>query len=308
MAVGRFTFIVEEKNDGQTVKTFLRHTCGLSARSMTVLKKSGMGITRIGELLKAHYILSMGDQVDITLPNEHCDIEPVEGMPPILYEDDRLLAVDKPASMPVHPVKDHQLDTLANRIAAYQQSRGESYVFRALNRLDKDTSGIVLIAKDRISYSLIKPTVKKVYFAVCEGIIDEAGTVDKPITLAPDSKMRRCVSADGDMAVTHYTPVEYGKTHTLCRIVLETGRTHQIRCHMSSIGHPLAGDDMYGGSLELISRQALHCAEVAFIHPDSGKLITLKTELPTEFLQIIKEGFSIIENAKAPLCKGSCQR
>ena len=169
MAVGRFTFIVEAKVDGQNVKTFLRRTCGLTARSMTVLKKSGMGITRGGDLLKAHDVLYAGDRIEIRLPEEQIEIEPVDGMPPILFEDDRLLAVDKPAFMPVHPVKDHQLDTLANRVSAYQLSRGESYVFRALNRLDKDTSGIVLIAKDRISYSLIKPTVEKVYFAVCEG-------------------------------------------------------------------------------------------------------------------------------------------
>lgn len=287
MAVGRFTFIVEHENDGQNVKTFLRRTCGLTARSMTVLKKSGMGITRSGELLKAHDILYVGDRVDISLPEEQSDIEPVDGMPPILFEDDRLLAVDKPAFMPVHPVKDHQLDTLANRVSAYQQSRGESYIFRALNRLDKDTSGIVLIAKDRISYSLIKPTVEKVYFAVCEGIIEEAGTINEPIALAPDSKIKRCVSAGGDTAVTHYTPIKHGKTHTLCRVVIETGRTHQIRCHMSHIGHPLAGDDLYGGSLELINRQALHCKDVSFIHPDTKEKITLQTELPEEYERII---------------------
>ncbi len=287
MAVGRFTFIVEHENDGQNVKTFLRRNCGLTARSMTVLKKSGMGITRGGDLLKAHDVLYAGDRIEIRLPEEQSEIEPVDGMPPILFEDDRLLAVDKPASMPVHPVKDHQLDTLANRVSAYQQSRGESYVFRALNRLDKDTSGIVLIAKDRISYSLIKPTVEKVYFAVCEGIIEEAGTINEPISLAHDSKIKRCVSADGDSAVTHYTPIKHGKTHTLCRVVIETGRTHQIRCHMSHIGHPLAGDDLYGGSLELINRQALHCKDVSFIHPDTKERIILHTELPEEYERII---------------------
>ena len=287
MAVGRFTFIVEHENDGQNVKTFLRRNCGLTARSMTVLKKSGMGITRGGDLLKAHDILYAGDRIEIRLPEDLSEIEPVDGMPPILFEDDRLLAVDKPASMPVHPVKDHQLDTLANRVSAYQQSRGESYIFRALNRLDKDTSGIVLIAKDRISYSLIKPTVEKVYFAVCEGIIEEAGTINETIALAPDSKIKRCVSADGDSAVTHYTPIKHGKTHTLCRVVIETGRTHQIRCHMSHIGHPLAGDDLYGGSLELINRQALHCKDVSFIHPDTKERIILHTELPEEYERII---------------------
>ena len=262
----------------------------MSVRSMIVLKNSGMGISRNGVVLRAHDTVIEGDRIDVCLPQERCDIEPVEGMPEILYEDDRLLAVNKPANMPVHPTKVHQLDTLANRVSAYQQSRGEGYVFRALNRLDKDTSGIVLIAKDRISYSLIKPTVSKVYYAVCEGLIAKFGTVEAPIKLAPESKIVRCVSPDGDIAITHYEPIEQGNKNTLCRLTLETGRTHQIRCHMSSIGHPLAGDDLYGGSLDHIKRQVLHCAEVAFVHPDSKELIILKTELPAEFLQIIKEG------------------
>ena len=290
MAIGRYTFIVADENDGQNLRTFLRRECGLSARSMTVLKNSGMGISRSGTELRARDIVYKDDRIDICLPNENCEIVPVDGMPDILFEDDRLLAVNKPADMPVHPTKAHQLDTLANRVAAYQLSRGENYVFRALNRLDKDTSGIVLIVKDRISYSLIKPTVSKVYYAVCEGLIIEPGTIDEPIVLAPNSKIVRCASPDGDIAITHYEPIEHGNDQTLCRLTLETGRTHQIRCHMSSIGHPLAGDDLYGGSLKYIKRQALHCAEVDFIHPDSGEPITLKTEIPAEFLQIIKEG------------------
>ena len=290
MAIGRFTFVAAADNDGQSLRTFLRRECGLSARSMTVLKNSGMGISKNGAELRANDTVREGDSIDIFLPNESCNIEPVGGMPEIIFEDDRLLAVNKPADMPVHPTKVHQLDTLANRVAAYQYSRGEGYVFRALNRLDKDTSGIVLIAKDRISYSLIKPTVSKVYYAVCEGAITQTGTIEEPIALSPDSKIVRCISPDGDSAITHYEPVEYGNGHTLCRLTLETGRTHQIRCHMSSIGHPLAGDDLYGGSLRFIKRQALHCAEVAFIHPESKDLTVLKTELPAVFLQIIKEG------------------
>ena len=289
MAVGMFTFTVEAGNDGQNVKTFLRRNCGLTARSMTVLKKSGMGITRCGDLLKAHDVLYAGDRIEIRLPEEQSEIEPVDGMPPILFEDDRLLAVDKPAFMPVHPVKDHQLDTLANRVSAYQQSRGESYTFRALNRLDKDTSGCVIIAKDRIAYTLTQPTVKKRYFAVCEGIIGESGIIDSPIALEDNSKIKRCVRADGARAVTHYKPIQNGNGHTLCELWLETGRTHQIRCHMSSIGHPLAGDDMYGGSLSFIERQALHCESVSFIHPVTKEAIELHTDIPEDFLKILKE-------------------
>ena len=287
MAVGRFTFRVDAGHDGQSVKTFLRRACGLSARSMTVLKFAGMGITREQSELRAHDILHENDVVEISLPPESCDIEPVAGELAVLFEDDRLLIVDKPSDMPVHPTKRHQLDTLANVVAYYQRDRGESWVFRVLNRLDKDTSGIVLIAKDRITYSLVQPTVRKVYFAVCEGELTEPGVVDAPIGLASDSRMRRCVREDGDHAVTHYAPVLSGNGHTLCRVTIETGRTHQIRCHMSSLGHPLAGDDLYGGSLRYSGRQALHCAEVSFIHPDTHETILLKSEVPAELTDIL---------------------
>ncbi len=287
MALGRFSFPVTAANDGQTVKTFLRRECGLSARSMTVLKYTGAGITRSGDLLRAHDLLREGDIVEIALPGEVSDVEPVQGELNILFEDDRLLIVDKPAGMPVHPTKIHQLDTLANLVAFYQRSREEAYTFRALNRLDKDTSGIVLIAKDRITYMLVQPTVRKVYCAVCEGMITEAGTVDLPIALAEDSKIKRCVSQNGTRAITHYEPVAWGDDHTMLRLRLETGRTHQIRCHMSSLGHPLAGDDLYGGSLRYIRRQALHCAEVLFVHPDTHEEIKLCGEIPAELTAFI---------------------
>ena len=287
MAVGVYTFRVGIEHDGKTAKTFLRQEIGLSARSMTVLKKSGTGITRNGEMLRAHDILHTDDLVIVDLPKEVNLIEPVAGKLDILFEDDRLLIVNKSAGMPVHPTKIHQLDTLANVIAAYQRQKGETYVFRALNRLDKDTSGIVLISKDRVTYSLVQPTVNKVYYAVCEGIISTSGTIDMPIALENDSTIRRCVREDGDHAVTHYKPIRCGNGHTLCRVTIETGRTHQIRCHMSRLGHPLAGDDLYGGSLRFITRQALHCSEVSFCHPDTHELIQIHSDIPTEFAELL---------------------
>ena len=287
MAIGVYHFTVAAENDGQSVKTYLRRACGLSARSMTVLKYAGMGITRDGAEVRAHDIVRGGDALILKLPVEENEISPVRGELNVLFEDDRLLIVDKPAAMPVHPTKVHQLDTLANIVAAYQQERSEQYVFRTLNRLDKDTSGIVIIAKDRITYSLIRSSIRKTYYAVCEGLITEPGTVDAPIALAPDSKIRRQVSADGAAAITHYEPVKRGNGHTLCRVTLETGRTHQIRCHMSFLGHPLAGDDLYGGSRRYIDRQALHCAEALLAHPEPQEILTIKSDLPVAFLQIL---------------------
>ena len=289
MALGYYEFTVGAADDGITVKSFLRRKCGLSARSLTVIKYDGGSIVCGVKELHANDVLHGGDLVQVTLPHETNDITPVQGVLDILYEDRRLMIVNKPAAMPVHPTKVHQLDTLANIVNFYQRERGESYTFRALNRLDKDTSGCVILAKDRVAYSLVQPTVAKEYIAVCEGNIKESGTIDAPILLAPDSKIKRCVSPDGASAFTHYEPIARGNGHTMCRVRLDTGRTHQIRCHMSHIGHPLAGDDLYGGSLQYIQRQALHCRSVTFLHPDTGERIAIKTEIPSEILNTIHE-------------------
>ena len=276
-----------------TARNYLRHICGLTARSMTVLKYAEGGITRSGSLLRSCDTVHAGDVIELHLPGDVNDIAPVEGTLDILFEDDYLLVVNKPPAMPVHPTKVHQTDTLANIVSFYQAQKGERYAFRALNRLDKDTSGCVVIAKDRLTYALTQPTVEKRYIAVCEGILDRPGVIDAPIDLAPDSKIRRCVSLSGKPAVTEYTPLKCERGHTLVSLTLRTGRTHQIRCHMSSIGHPLAGDDLYGGSLSLIKRQALHCARIAFLHPFTHERIALQIEIPREFLAVM-EGYTVI--------------
>ena len=270
-----FEFSVTPDNNGSTVKTFLRKSCGITARSMTVLKYGDGGIFCGDTELKAHDIVRSGDVITLRLPAETNEILPIEGGLTILFEDDFLMIVNKPAGMPVHPTKVHQTDTLANIVSYYQQKRGESYVFRALNRLDKDTSGCVLIAKDRLTCSQIRDRVQKTYTAVCEGIISNKGTIDRPIGLAENSKIKRTIRPDGLHAVTHYHPLRTGNGHTMLELWLETGRTHQIRCHMSSIGHPLAGDDLYGGSRD---------------HPVTKGRITVTAEIPQEFLQIIIEG------------------
>ncbi|MBQ9461239.1 MAG: RluA family pseudouridine synthase [Clostridia bacterium] len=260
-------FKVPPELDGVSVKTFLRRHCSVSARLLAKLKRVENGMTVNGNTVRSIDTLNAGDELCLIFPEDAPQTEPVEMPLNIIYEDDAIIVLDKPPFMPVHPVRDHQRDTLANGVMFYFQSKGESITFRPVNRLDRDTSGLVLAAKSSYAHNFLKGNTKKKYTALCEGEITESGTVDAPIALRPGSIMERCVSEEGARAVTHYTPIMTVCGHTLLKLELETGRTHQIRVHMASIGHPLAGDDMYGGSRRIFARQCLHCSELALIHP-----------------------------------------
>lgn len=283
-------FSVEEKHDNMQAKRYLKQVHGLSTRLITRLKNTPDGILMDGKLLRAVDFVKAGAVITVNLPEEQSEyIEPVEGKLEILYEDSFILAVNKPPFMPVHPVKQHQTDTLANIVVYYAQKRGESYVFRAHNRLDRDTSGIVLIAKDKFTINKLKNGVKKTYTALVHGKIGHGGTIAKPIGLLDDSKMVRHVLSEGTPAITHYAPIAFNEQATLLKLQLETGKTHQIRCHMSSMGHPLAGDDLYGGKRDFINRQALHCGTVEFTHPVTSEIITVTAPLPNDIENAVKQ-------------------
>lgn len=280
-------FVVNQENNGRQVKDFLRKECGVSASMLTQLKLVPNGITNNGVHVRTVDRVSKGDTVVITLPCDKNEIIPVNLPIHILYEDEHLIVFDKKPLMPVHPVRGHIDDTLANAAAFYAQSKGESWTFRAVNRLDRDTSGALLVAKNGYSAALLPKTVRKKYVAVCEGLIDKPGTVSLPIRLKEGHTIQREAGQGGISAVTHYKPVKQSNCHTLVEFELETGRTHQIRVHMSSIGFPLAGDDMYGGSRDFISRQALHCARLDFIHPVNQKFISIDCPIPNDIMNIL---------------------
>ena len=283
-------FSVEEKHDNMQAKRYLKQVHGLSTRLITRLKNTPDGILMDGKLLRAVDFVKAGAVITVNLPDEQSEyIEPIAGKLDILYEDSFILAVNKPPFMPVHPVKQHQTDTLANVVVYYARQRGESYVFRAHNRLDRDTSGIVLIAKDKFTINKLKNGVKKTYTALVHGKIDHGGTIAKPIGLLDDSKMVRHVLSEGTPAITHYAPIAFNEQATLLKLQLETGKTHQIRCHMSSMGHPLVGDDLYGGKREFINRQALHCGTVEFTHPVTSEIITVTAPLPNDIENAVKQ-------------------
>ena len=186
--------------------------------------------------------------------------------------------------MPVHESRNHRGDTLSNAVADICGG-----AFRAIYRLDRDTSGIVLIAKNEFAAAKLAGRVRKDYYAVVCGKIEGSGVIDAPIKRERESIIKRCVAPDGESAVTHYTAIKHSEKYTLVKLKLETGRTHQIRVHFAHIGYPLAGDTLYGGSTEEISRQALHCRDIYFTHPVSEKKIHIFCEMPQDMKKLIGE-------------------
>ena len=271
------SFTVDQSYDGATVKTFLRKKCGVSARTLAKLKRTPEGITVDGKTVRSIDILHSGDVVCIDLPEDRMHIEPVDIPVEIVYEYSNVVVFNKPPGMPVHPVHEYRLNTLANAAAFHCIRTGENYTFRPVNRLDKDTSGLVLTAKNAYAAAVLPGNTKKRYMALCEGRIEGSAVIDAPLRICEGHGIQRETGEGGVRAVTHLEAVKnYGDEYTLLDIWLETGRTHQIRAHLASISHPLAGDDMYGGSRKSFPRQCLHCSEMEFISPGDNKVIRLK--------------------------------
>jgi len=213
----------------------------------------------------------------------------------ILYEDEFTLVVNKPAGLEIYPSSKGQTGTLANHVAAYYESMGQACRVRHIHRLDKETTGPVLYAKNELAHYIYdrdmrEKNIERIYLAVVEGILDKSkGRIDQPIGKDRHHSTRRRVSPTGERAVTHYEVVETFDAHTLVRLRLETGRTHQIRVHMSAIGHPLAGDGMYGGKRTWINRQALHGEQLIFNHAWTGKRITVNAPLPDDMRELLEQ-------------------
>ena len=282
------SFFVPNEYDGIGLKSFLRSYCGISSRLMIRLKREPMGITRNGLHAIVTETLKAGDAVHVRMPEDHKLHEPLSLPLAVVYEDSDLLIVNKPANMPMYPTPGHDRDSLANVAAAYFSSKGERLAFRPVYRLDKDTTGLVLLAKNPYCAARLAAKIEKEYIAVCEGAICGKGMISAPIGLKAGHKIQREVTVGGDRAVTLWKELEGGKGHTLLALQLKTGRTHQIRVHMAHIGHPLAGDDMYGGSLQLIQRQALHCMSIHFIHPVTKSELNLFCGLPEDMQALLR--------------------
>ena len=242
------------------------------------------------------HALNISDTVEIYLDFEESSetIVPVKMNLNILYEDDAYIVIDKQAGHPVHPSHSHFDNSISNGLKYYFNEKNINKKIRPVNRLDMDTSGIVIFAKNEyVQESLIKQmktkVFKKEYLAVLDGHLEnKKGTINKPISRKEGSIIERQVSDDGAESITHFEVVESFKTASLVSFILETGRTHQIRVHSSSIGHPIIGDSLYGNTSDLISRQALHACKVEFIHPITRKKVSYSSNLPKDIQNLIE--------------------
>lgn len=322
------SYTVPPSEDGWLLKTILQKRLHVSRKLQSRLKLTEQGITVNGQRVYISVPVRDGDVVEIRMEKEISDDILPEPIPfRILYEDEHLLIVNKEAGIIVHPTHGHYTGTLANGVVHYWRDKGEAFRFRAVHRLDQETSGVIAIAKNpyvhqHISEQMIANEVDKRYLALVHGVPSpEEGEVDGPIDRDPEEPHRRIVTPDGYPSLTRYKVVEaYGSSSSLVQLKLETGRTHQIRVHMTSIGCPLIGDKLYRhpvyrmlppeeeGALETvlpqgltssertvvlldhsISRQALHAWELSFQHPVTRERMTFQAPLPPDMTRLIAE-------------------
>ncbi len=258
-----------QTQDGVLLRSFLRR-CAVSTELARGVKFRGSGFFADGQPVQANRRVYPGQVVSFELPPEQEGVAPQPEIPvQVVYQDAFAVVLEKPPHLAVHPTLNYPYDTLANGYGAWAAQQGHSPVFRPVNRIDKDTSGLVLAAKNTYAAPLLAQNVEKLYYAVVEGELPLGkGVIDAPIGRQADSIIGRCVTPEGKPSRTEYTIVKVKNGLSLAACVPVTGRTHQIRVHFASIGHPLAGDDLYGGSRQRIGRQALHCARQVFRVPD----------------------------------------
>lgn len=259
---------IEEGHHGLSVQDYLRQEHGYSRRMMSALKQKAGGITCNGDAVKVIEALRAGDILRADL-SEHSEIVPNPALSvPVVYEDPDVIVFDKPYGMPVHPSVRHYEDTLGNYYMAHLHQNGEQQGYHPINRLDRDTTGLCLVAKHAYAAHRLSGKVQKTYTAVvCGSMPEDTGEISAPIAREADSIIKRVVSPDGQPSITRYQVLKRGNGYTTVQIRLLTGRTHQIRVHFSHIGYPLAGDSLYGGDIRILNTHALTCTELIFIHP-----------------------------------------
>ncbi len=289
------TYTITESHSPKTIEHYLRSK-GYSSQCIKELKKMPQSILINGEPRYMKHILQADETLTVHIQEETSSqkIPPVELPLNIVYEDEDLLVVNKPANMPIHPSLNNYCNSLANALAWYFARQGKSFIFRCINRLDRDTSGLTIIAKHMLSAGILSSmaaerTIHREYLALVRGAVTPAqGTIDAPIGRRGDSIIERMVDYEkGERAVTHYQLTEFKNGHSLLSIHLETGRTHQIRVHMKHIGFPLIGDHLYNPDMEHLKRQALHSHRLQFTHPITGEFMEFVAPLPKDMRNVL---------------------
>ncbi|PLS15508.1 RNA pseudouridine synthase [Bacillus sp. M6-12] len=282
------------KDEGKLLRGFLQEN-SISRSALTDIKFKGGRIEVNEAEVTVRYPVHAGDRIKLTFPPEQTS----EGLLPqsipltIKYEDDYVIAAVKPPFMNTIPSREHPYGSLANALAGYYLEKGISATVHIVTRLDRDTSGLLLIAKHRHVHHLLseqqkKGKVQRRYEAIVHGIVEaDSGVIEAPIGRKQTSIIEREVREDGQFASTEFFVISRLESRTHIRLQLRTGRTHQIRVHMAYAGHPLCGDDLYGGSNEQIIRQALHCSQLSFTHPITGEVITLTEPIPQDMCNLL---------------------
>ncbi len=279
---------VTTEDEGLELREIMREHFDFSARLRNRIKREKLvmvdGISTPGWKKPP-----VGAEIRITLPDETSGFEPQNIPLDIVYEDDDLMIINKQPGLIVHPTKGHPTGTVANALMYYMEQTGKPFKIRFVNRLDMDTSGLLVVAKNSYTQNdytkqMKENTVEKRYVAVVKGIVEsDEGTIDLPIGRPDPDHVRRGVMEDGAPSVTHYKVLDRYNGYSLVELLLETGRTHQIRVHMSHIGHPVLGDWLYEGlNPLLIDRQALHAAKLTFTHPMTKERVTFEAPIPED--------------------------
>lgn len=294
----KLCYEITEAEEGIPLKVFLKRQ-GFSTQNLIELKKRPESVMVKDRPVYMTYRLHRGDLVTIQIVEEETspNIMPVELPLDIVYEDEDILVVNKPAGMPIHPSRNNRDNSLGNAVVWYYRQQGIPFIFRCINRLDRDTSGLTVIARHMVSAGKLSSMVARKgvqgitreYLAIVRGKPEPAeGVIDVPLGRKPGSIIERMVDYEhGERAVTRYRVVKELPKHSLVSLTLETGRTHQIRIHMKHIGCPLIGDYLYNPDMEHISRQALHACRLAFPHPITGKPLEFTAPLPEDMERII---------------------
>ena len=284
------SYDIDSHSEGLRVEQFLRRK-GYSAQNLSTIKRMPESILVNGVHYYMKQTLKAGDRLLVRIQETESsrNIPPVCAPLSVVYEDEDLIVINKPAGMPIHPSLNNYTNSLANALAWYYQQQGKPFIFRCCNRLDRDTSGLTVVAKHLVSGNILstmtkKKEVRREYLAVVRGhIVPESGTISAPLARKGGTIIERVVDFDrGEPAVTHYHLIQEANGHSLVALQLETGRTHQIRIHLKHLGFPLVGDYLYNPDMEYISRQALHSFRLSFPHPITGEAMDFTAPLPED--------------------------